>query len=284
VARVLIAGCGYVGSALARRLVGAGDTVWGVRRSAAGEIPGVRSVRADLADPATFGALPEGIERVVIAASPDERSEAAYRAVYVEGAANLLGALASRGEAVTRVILVSSTGVYGERGGGWVDEDTPPEPSTPTGRVLLEGERRVLDGPFPAVVLRLAGIYGPGREGMIRDVRSGRAACPPEPRWTNRIHRDDAAGAVAHLLALPAPAPLYVGVDRESAELCTVYRWIADRLGLPAPPAGEANRGRGGSKRCRGDRLAASGYRFAYPTFREGYEAMIRAEEGGALH
>jgi nucleoside-diphosphate-sugar epimerase len=130
----------------------------------------------------------------------------------------------------------------------------------------------------PAVVLRLGGIYGPGRDRLIREVAEGRALRPAEPLFTHRIHRDDAAGAIAHLLALERPEPVYLGVDSEPADLGAVYAWISARLGLPepaiAPIPGEGRLARG-SKRCSNARLVASGYRFAYPTFREGYGELI---------
>lgn len=280
-ARVLIAGCGYVGSALAAMLADDGHEVWGMRRNPAALPPGVRPFAADLRDPATLAGLPPALDFVAYTATADAGTDQAYRAAYVDGPRHLLGALAARGERPRRVLFTSSTGVHGQRGGEWVDEDSPTEPAGFTGVRMLEGERVFLDGPFPAVVLRLGGIYGPGRTSLVEKVRSGEAECAPEPSWTNRIHRDDAAGALRHLMTIDAPEPVYLGVDREPAALCDVYRWIAARLGLPGPPvrAGAEDgrrRSRGGNKRCRSDRLAASGYAFRYPTFREGFGALLR--------
>jgi nucleoside-diphosphate-sugar epimerase len=109
-------------------------------------------------------------------------------------------------------------------------------------------------------------------------VRGGRAVCRPGA-WSNRIHLDDCAGVLRHLLLLPEPEPLYLGVDREPAELCEIQRWLADRLGV-APPVSAAEVGGGGgrrrsNKRCSSDRLAASGYRFRFPTYREGLGALL---------
>lgn len=277
--RVLIAGCGYVGSALAELLVADGHEVWGMRRNPAALPPGVRPFAADLRDPATLTDLPPALDAVAYTATADAGTDEAYRAAYVDGPRHLLRALAEQAQRPRRVLFTSSTSVYGQREGEWVDEDSPAEPGGFSGPRMLEGERAFLDGPFPATVLRLGGIYGPGRTSLVEKVRSGDAECPPEPRWTNRIHRDDAAGALRHLMLLDAPAPLYLGVDREPAALCDVYRWIAGRLGLPAPRtrpgAEEARRRSPGNKRCRSDRLASSGYTFRYPTFREGFEALL---------
>jgi nucleoside-diphosphate-sugar epimerase len=274
--RVLIAGCGYVGSALAGRLVADGHEVWGMRRNPEGLPPGVRPVAADLRDPATLDALPSGITTVFYTAAADGGSDDEYRAAYVDGPGNLLAALVARGERPRRVIFTSSTSVYGQSAGEWVDEESPTEPEGFGGRRMLEGEGIVRGGPFPGVVLRLAGIYGPGRTSYIDRVRSGAAECPGETTYTNRIHRDDCAGALRHLMLLPEPLPVYLGVDRAPADSCEVLHWLAATLGRPAPArSSAASTRRRGNKRCRGDRLVASGYEFVYPTYREGFAALL---------
>ena len=104
----------------------------------------------------------------------------------------------------------------------------------------------------------------------------------PEPVYTNRIHRDDAAAAIAHLLALPEPAATCVGVDQDPADLTDVMRWIAERLGVPLVEAEASEALAAGSRRCRNAALLASGFRFTYPTFREGYGALMEAVAAGA--
>jgi nucleoside-diphosphate-sugar epimerase len=280
--RILIAGCGYVGRALGVRVAREGAEIWGLRRSAqATELAGIRPIAADLTDPATLRDLPGDLDAVVYAASAGVSTPEAYEAAYLRGLKNLLDVVAPR-----RLVFVSSTAVYGDRQGAWTDEETPAEPDHFSGRILLEAERLTLESPAQAVVLRLGGIYGPGRERLIREVAEGRATRPAEPLYTNRIHRDDAAGAIAHLLALDRPEPVYLGVDSEPADLGAIYAWIAARLGRPEPPPaaapGEGRLARG-SKRCSNARLIAAGYRFAYPTFREGYGELVdRFEAGGA--
>jgi nucleoside-diphosphate-sugar epimerase len=277
--RLLIAGCGYVGRALGIQLAQKGAEVWGIRRSPGIDSEGgIRPITADLTDPATLRDLPVDLDAVVYAASAGGSTPEAYEAAYLRGLQNLLDAVAA-----SRLIFVSSTAVYGDRQGVWTNEESPTEPDHFSGRILLEAEKIALGGPVPAVVLRLGGIYGPGRERLIREVAEGRATRPAEPLFTNRIHREDAAGAIAHLLALERPEPVYLGADSEPADLGAVYAWIAAQLGLPEPPTSSAT-GDGrlsrGSKRCSNARLLASGYAFLYPTFREGYGELIDREAG----
>jgi nucleoside-diphosphate-sugar epimerase len=279
---VLIAGCGYVGTELGRRLASDGRRVFGLRRDASQLPPEIAPVKADLTQAATLEGLPEGITEVVYAASAGGRTDEAYAQAYVEGPANLLRALERRGEPVRRFLFTSSTAVYGQTDGSFVDEESVTEPESFTGRRVLEGERVVRSGPVSGVVLRLAGIYGPGRTRLIRNVWEGKARRPATPRYTNRIHRDDCAGALAHLLAIEPEHDLYLGVDREPAEVSTVVTWLAEQVGVPKPPPaepeeedGSLRRGRS-NKRCRGERLRASGYELAYPTFRQGYAPIIR--------
>lgn len=281
--RVLIAGCGYVGSELGRRLAAAGHEAYGLRRDPSSLPASIRPVAADLGDAGALraaldAALPTGFDAVVYAAAADGFDEARYRAAYVDGPRRLLDALLARGATVRRFVFVSSTGVYAQQDGSWVDEDTPAEPPEFSGRALRDGERAVLAGPYPATVLRLGGIYGPGRTRLVDAVRTG-AARAREGLFTNRIHRDDAAGALAHLLGLDAPAPLYLGVDDEPAEEPVILDWLADRLGVPRPPRDAAaprdGLERRGNKRCRNARLRAAGYAFHFPTFREGFAALL---------
>jgi nucleoside-diphosphate-sugar epimerase len=279
-ANILIAGCGYVGTALGISLATAGHVVWGLRRVAEGLPPSIRHLGANLTAPQTLHALPLGLDVVFYTAAPHSSDAAAYRAIYVDGLRHLLEALARQHQLPRRVFFTSSTAVYAQSTGEWVDETSPTEPQHFGGSRVLEGERIVLAGPFPATVLRLGGIYGPGRTSLIERVRQGLATCSDgPPLYTNRIHRDDCAGALHHLMTLPQPEALYVGVDHEPADHCDVLRWLAEQLGAPPPrveaASGADTRRQRTNKRCRNAKLVASGYVFRYPTYREGYTALL---------
>jgi len=260
---VLIAGAGDLGSRLALRCAARGEDVIALRRRDVASLDGVRHLRVDLATGEGFSRLPRRPDALVFCAAPDQRTEAAYRTLYVDGLRRLLDALE-----VPRVIFVSSTAVYAEDAGEWVDEATPAHADAFNGRVLLEAEHELATHEG-GIVLRLSGIYGPGREMMIRRAREGRA---DRPRWTNRIHVEDAAAALQHLLALEAPARIYLGNDDEPSLECDVQAWIRAREGLPAvAPASEPESGR----RVSNARLRASGWVPEHPDFRSGYGPLL---------
>ena len=282
-ARVLIVGCGYVGSVLGSRLAAEGHTVWGLRRDPAGLPESITGIGCDLGDSELETRLPDEVDWVFYAVGADSFTESAYQSAYVEGLGNLLRALRRKNAAPKRVVFTSSTGVYHQQDGEWVDETSPTDPTQFSGQLVLEGERLMRESPFPSTAVRFGGIYGPGRSRLITQVRNGEAVCPEgPPRYINLIHRDDCAGVLAHVMSLDSPAECYLAVDCEPTERGAILRWTAHRLDLPEPPSSPdaSPGGRAGSnKRCSNARLLASGYRFRYPTFRDGYEALIREGE-----
>ena len=274
-ATVLIAGCGYVGTVLGRLLHLNGDVVFGLRRNISRLPSFVRPLGADLAVSSSYQVIPAEVDEVVYTVSADAFSPESYRRAYVEGLVSLLSVLESRGDQKPRrLVYVSSTSVYGQTGGELVDETSPTESSHFSGRVVLEGERQALGSSIPTVVVRFGGIYGPERTRLIDQVRQG-AGCVSRPiRYTNRIHRDDCAGVLAHLLRLKSPRPVYLGVDDEPAPRCEVMRWLAGQLGIPLDEYVDAMTIRS-NKRCSNRRLRTSGYQFVYPTYRDGYRAIL---------
>ena len=278
--RVLLAGCGDLGRRVAQRLRTVGDEVWALRRQPpASEDSGIRWLRGDLARPETLRGLPAGITRVVYLPTPDRRDESAYRATFIDGLGHLLDALGD--ESLQRVLLVSSSAVYGEHDGNWVDERTPPAPPGFNGAVLLEAEQMLAARRPASVVLRLAGLYGPGRLQLIERLRAGQVRVPrAQPHWANRIHVDDAAAAIVHLLRLADPLPLYLGVDDTPLPLDVLHDHLAALVGAPVVAAGPAPAAIG-SKRLSNARLRASGFVPRWPDSREGYAALVDATSSG---
>lgn len=276
---LLVVGCGDLGGGVAARAAARGWRVWGVRRSEAPLPPGVTPLRADVTRPDTLAALQELRPQLVLAAlTPGGFSDERYRAVYVEGLRNLLATLDAG--AVQRLIWVSSTSVYHQDDGSDVDENSPARPETFSGQRLLEAEELLGAPGLPATVVRFGGIYGPGRDRLLRQLRGGVRTPATPPRFSNRIHRDDCVGVLDLLLQRAAAGlpldPLYLGVDREPTPIAEVERWFAGHLGLDygalQPAATEA---RGGNRRCLGWGLQQLGYRFLYPSFREGLPTLL---------
>lgn len=271
---LVLAGCGDLGTEVGLRFAAAGHRVLGLRRSPQ-RLPDTLSGQAvDLST--EIPELPHDTELVVIALTADGRSELAYRSTYLHGLRNLLDGLDRAQARPRRVLMVSSTAVYGVSDGATVDESTPAEPAAMNGTILRAAEQELHTRTPSATVLRLAGLYGPGRTALLDRVRDGSATIPDSPVHTNRIHRDDAAAAIVHLSTrVPAPAPVYLGVDDRPAQRAEVLRFLAEELGAPRPRVGGPPPSRGGDKRCSNALLRSTGFSFTYPTYREGYRAVL---------
>jgi nucleoside-diphosphate-sugar epimerase len=324
---VLIVGAGYVGDALTRTLMQRGDRVYALRRTPVSASYGESVLQGNVCVPESISRLPVTIRQIVYLVSPDEGTDTAYKAAYVDGLTNLLASpLVQRGK-VERIVFASSTSVYAQTDGSWVDESSRTAPTRFSGQRLLEAESILQNTCLPTTSLRFAGIYGPGRQRLLSQALSGSAtlkqptvyrlsrqekqlerrfrehteaeqaknaasqevggtagavgnlvgALDRASAFTNRIHRDDCAGFVAHLLASSKCDSVYIGVDSEPVELKAVLDFIADTIGSPRPRVhnGPAPRSRGGNKRCSNQRLLSTGYQLKFPTFREGYSDLI---------
>ena len=285
---VLIAGCGDLGTEVGLRFIALGRPVVGLRRSAHLLPPAITGQSVDLSRERPE--IPADTELVVMPIAPSyaagaPRSGETYRATYLDTLTNLLDALDAAAVTPRRFLLVSSTAVYDVSDGSSVDESTPARPDTANSLILLEAEELLRTRQPGAVVFRLAGVYGPGREQLITQVRESRATPVGPGHHTNRIHRDDAAAAIVHLLTMAAePAPLYIGVDSAPAERDEVIEFLAAELGVTLPETAAApspvtpGPTRGGDKLCRNDLLLSTGFRFTYSDYRAGYRSILAGE------
>ena len=285
--RVLIAGCGYVGLPLGKRLAGLGHEVFGLRRSAlaAAEMTaaGITPLHADMTEPQTLAGLPRHFDWVVNCAASGGGGAEDYRRIYLEGNRNLLSWLA--GAPPEKFVYTSSTSVYGQNDGSVVTEESPTAPDAPTAQVLVEAENFLGEasrGGFPAVVLRVAGIYGPGRgHGFKAFLRNEARIEGDGARWLNMIHRDDLTGVILAALTGAKPGSVFNVADREPVSQRAFYEWLAAELRRPLPPTVPADadiwRRRGvTNKRVSSARLRQElGYEFRFPDFRAGYRAEI---------
>ena len=276
--RVLIAGCGYVGAATADLFHGAGWEVEGWTHSPesaarlAGKSFAVRAVDISGSEAVKKRGAPFDV--VIHCASSGGGGADSYRRVYFEGAKNLLTVLRP-----PKFIYTSSTSVYAQAGGEWVDESSPAEPRHETGRVLRETEDLVRQN--GGCVARLAGIYGPGRSALLRKFLSGEARLEETGgRYLNHAHRDDIAAALIRLVRLSdKSSDSIVNVsDDEPMTQRQVYAWLAKKLNRPLPPVAvqSPERKRGASnKRVSNQKLRALGWEPQFPSLTDGLDRSV---------
>ena len=298
--RTVIVGCGYIGIELGRQLQSAGSevtsgeipAVTGVRRSDAGletvAEAGFTPMRADATDPGSLTELPDA-DVVVFAASSGGRGAQAAEEIYVDGLSNVIEEYAARDDPPDRLVYISSTGVYGDHDGGWVDESTPIDPTTEKTRVLADAEQLALNScshGIDGTVVRFAGLYGPDRYRLSRYLEG-----PVTDGYLNMVHRTDAAGSIRYLLRESLGHDEVVLVcDDEPAHKWRFADWLAEQCDCEPPEkqtkaerlAGAdlsepARRRIHTSKRCDNDRLRQMGYKFDYPTYRDGYQDAVES-------
>ena len=284
--RVLIIGCGYVGLPLGAELARRGHEVFGLRRSASAldelRAAGITPLAGDITQPGDFAWLPGNVDWVVNTVSSGKGGAAEYRAVYLEGTRHLIDWLAP--QSLGKFIYTSSTSVYGQSDGSLVDESSATEPAGETSQVLVETER-LLQGAartrdFPAVILRVAGIYGPTRGHLFQQFLRGEARIAGDgSRLINMIHLDDVVGSIIAALDHGRTGDVINVSDDEPVTQLEFFLWLSAKLGKPLPPSADedAQRKRGlTNKRVSNARLkSAPGFTLKHPTFREGYTAEM---------
>jgi nucleoside-diphosphate-sugar epimerase len=293
--RVLIVGCGYVGLPLGVELIRLGHEVSGLRRNVSAEselkAAGIQPLFGDVTQPETLAKLPREFDWVVncVAAGGGTGD---YRQVYLQGTRNLIewlapaSAEASARQASKKFVYTSSTSVYGQTDGSQVKESSPAEPLAETARILVETEKVLLamvaERKFPAVILRVAGIYGPDRGHWFKQFLKDEARMEGDgSRFLNMIHRDDLIGCIIAALKSGRPGEIYNTVDDEPVSQLHFFQWLAQALDKPIPPSEPENpmenRKRGvTNKRISNRKLKMElGHQFKYPNFRKGYSAEL---------
>jgi nucleoside-diphosphate-sugar epimerase len=275
--RILVAGCGNLGGAIASRLKDE-HQVFGLRRNPDRVPEGVQAVKADLLKSHQLtSALPDDLDIVIYCLTPSQYDNTGYRDAFVTGLNNLLHALGD--QSLKRLFFISSSSVYSQNNDEWVDETSPTEPARPSGEIILEGERVAAGSGHPATAVRFSGIYGPSRKRFLQAVMEGEMDPASPAPYSNRVHEADAADAICHLTRLVLTGkpvePCYLASDCEPVRLDEVVAWVRDQLPCKAPGPDARKGGRAGSKRCSNQRLLDSGFSFRYPDYRAGYGEMI---------
>jgi nucleoside-diphosphate-sugar epimerase len=285
----LIFGCGYLGERVARRWRDAGDNVAvvtrNVERAAAFQREGYDSVVADVTRPASLSGLPVA-ETVLFAVGFDRQAGGSIEEVYAGGVKNIVSALPS---GIRRFIYISTTGVYGNAEGAWVDEDTPTDPQREGGRASLAAEQVLAESPLAdrGNILRLAGIYGPGRIPFLDKLRAGEPIPAVSTGYLNLIHVDDAAAVVVAAAGiaeskLNRKRRVYCVSDGHPVERGEYYREVARLIGAGPPAFVTPDLNSPRAARAEADRrvknsrmLAELGVRLQFPDYRSGLAAIL---------
>ncbi|MGR6091527.1 NAD-dependent dehydratase [Brevibacterium sp. CSND-B09] len=277
--RILLAGCGDLGTRLGLRLVAQGHEVIGLRRRVA-ELPDAfETIAMDLtrngapaASRADHSARSDSrladLDAVIVTLTPDESTRAGYERSYLCGVRGLARVLESQ---PGRVVLVSSTRVLAEDPTRVITEDAPIAPGPGPGEVLAAAESEAAELFDHLTIVRPAGIYGPGRTRLIDSVRRGQQF--NHQRWTNRVHRDDLVHGLERLALDSKPPDLVHAVDSLPAQMGEVAAFIADRLGVPVP--GHVEDEKPGGKRIDGTRFGSLVGELKFPTYRDGFASML---------
>lgn len=280
--KLLFIGFGDIATRASQLALAEGYAVTGIARSERTVPPSVDYWRGAIGDSHIIQQLRDNaFDVAVITLTSSGRREKDYQQTYEDNSRQLVRLWQNEGgRAPGLVIFVSSTSVYHQSGGERVDENSPTTPPSPTAQRLLAAEQLWLDSALNACVVRFSGIYGPGRDYLLRQVMAGEGGPREDSPYTNRIHVDDGVGVLLHLCRrYQGGEPLesiYLASDDEPAPSWEVRSWLAEQMGYGAghlQPTPET--GRGGNKRCNNARLRASGYEFKYPDYRSGYLQVL---------
>ena len=277
--KILIAGCGYVGNELGERLSSQGHEVWGIKREINSIHPSIQSISADLSKKDTLQKLPKNVDYIFYMPSPGARNENVYNNVFLKGIRNLVECMEEKKYDIKKIFFISSTSVYAQNSGEWIDENSSTKPKSSTANIILQTENYLLNNYFKTTIVRFSGIYGPGRTGFLNKmINDGKTFA--HNRFTNRIHRDDCANALIHLMNLPNCENIYLGSDNDPADLSVMASWIMEKKGPKNEELEYLTRIKfsktESNKRCSNKKLKETGYKFLFPTFREGYNSIIK--------
>jgi nucleoside-diphosphate-sugar epimerase len=273
-ARILVVGCGDIGYRVALALHELGHDVTGLKKHSPTRSAPFPIMVVDIQQTSAIAFLPTDFQQVLFIVSAGSRQADAYQMLYQNGLHNLLSHFASSGHSPSW-LMVSSTSVYGQNQAEWVDENSETKPISPSSQYLLAAEKCLLQLDAKHCVVRFSGIYGPGRDWLLRRAASGESIQQQPPSYTNRIHQDDCVGVLVFLmqkqLANEVLEPCYIASDNEPVPLWDVMHWIAHQYGLPEPNALIMPADAPQNKRCSNAKLVALGYQFLFPSYRDGY-------------
>lgn len=278
-AKILIIGCGAIGTVLGNTLSGKGHQVTGLKRN-----PSILNdsrfnlFAADITFSNDLENLDTDFDHLFFIVSPGERTEKAYRDIYETGLNNLLNKF-ELSNAPPKWLFVSSTSVYGQSQGEWIDENSPAQPDNICSQLIRQAELRLMNLNQGHTIVRFSDIYGPGREYLLRMAKQSPAIQQYPPYYTNRIHQQDCVGVLEFLLEQRLAGvtlnSCYLASDDDPAPMWEVMTWLTQQMNVKAPVAKMVDNTSSMNKRCSNKRLKKLGYQFQYPGYKEGYLDLI---------
>jgi nucleoside-diphosphate-sugar epimerase len=276
-AKILSVGCGDIGGELNQRLVNAGHQVTGLKRHPPPVADKITYIAANIALPLQLQSLGTDFDFVFFILSPDSNAQTSYQTIYETGVNNLLAHFSYANQS-PRWFFISSTSVYGQSQGEWVNEDSLAEPSNLNSQFIRAAERKIMAANPENIVVRFSGIYGKGREYLLNRVQQTPEIQKNPPYFTNRIHQHDCVEVLLFLLQQRLNGKnleqCYLASDDNPAPTWEVISWLASQMNCPQPNV-KINNIKEMNKRCNNQRLKALGYRFYYPSYKEGYLPLV---------
>ena len=277
-AKILIIGCGSVGALLAATLSANKHQVYGLRRTPPPESNNsIAYITADITNRQQLDQIETDFDYLIFMVSADSRTESSYRCVYQIGLENILSRFQH-----TPIFFISSTSVYGQTNGEWVDENSDTQPESITSQLICQAEQRVMAINANNVIVRFSGIYGPGREYLLRMARKSEPVQHTPPYYTNRIHQQDCVGVLSFLIEQYLSGvklqSCYLATDNHPATLWEVMSWLKLQMTIAAPTMKIHSEDAEQNKRCSNQRLQQLGYQFIFPDYQRGYLELIRHE------
>jgi nucleoside-diphosphate-sugar epimerase len=296
--KVLFAGCGDIGVRATRMI--SGNSLYGhwetlaMRRKASALPSDIEAIQGDLCDSENFLSILDNsnVDVIVVTLTPDSMSDQGYLDSYVNGANVLKSTIKKLSYRPQLIIWVSSTGVYGQSCGEWVDESSVASSKSYRGKRLLEAENLVKSISkelvtnnstlIKSVVVRFSGIYGPGRGRLLNQIKKGNIASKHPVSWTNRIHVVDCAGIIIHIIDLYSQkkdiSNLYIGTDNQPVPAYEIQSWLANHMRVKIEENNEIPINIGNknvNRRCNNKLIKDSGYNFIFPDFKKGYTPLL---------
>lgn len=274
--KIYLAGCGKIGQRLGAALQADGHEPVGLKRQYTNmDFP---IIPVDLSSKSATQTLPMDADIILFTVTPSHYDETRYAQVYDTILGNVID-WAAQHTVPPLVILVSSTSVYGQQNGEWVNENSTTEPTLFSGWWILFGEQQLRQRLQNTLTVRFSGIYGKQRTRLIQKALSGKPIQKKPPLWTNRIHETDCVGVLQFLInryhAGRELETLYLVSDDTPVTQYDICAYICEALNNPPPPVKTKVTSTQLNKRCDNTRIKALGYCFHYPDYQSGYEQIV---------